>query len=260
MRAIGLLDNILEQIKNTQIYDQLEFDYVLAMLKMIITNVFGEVSGYLRDLESIRLEQANDREHAVDYIQAYWPVRKAQLENLIYVIIEDIISFGDSRERVTSDGKVEDLDSQNVFVVHGHDEAMKESVARTIGKLGLNPIILHEQPDQGRTIIEKFTDYSNVGFAVVLLSPDDMGYSVKAGEESTKFRARQNVILELGFFLGKLGRRKVVVLHKGSVELPSDYHGVLYTPFDNDGAWRLKLVQELKACGYEVRADDLIVV
>src|SRR5574341_240364 len=102
--------------------------------------------------------------------------------------------------------------STNIFVVHGHDEEMKQAVARTLSKLGLNPIILHEQPNMGKTIIEKFEKNADVQFAIVLLSPDDMAYSVNSTAQDAQPRARQNVILELGYFVGKLSREKVFTL------------------------------------------------
>ena len=134
---------------------------------------------------------------------------------------------------------------RKVFVVHGHDNEAKESTARFLEKLKLEPIVLHEQANSGRTVIEKFEVYSeDVAFAVVLLTPDDLGKSAKAGA-SARPRARQNVILELGYFLGRLGRTKVCALYKGGVELPSDYQGVLYIEIDEAGAWKTKLAQEL---------------
>lgn len=134
--------------------------------------------------------------------------------------------------------------SNKVFVVHGHDNAAKESTARFLDKLGLQPIILHEQPSSGRTVIEKFENYaSDIAFAVVLLTPDDIG-GVITEPSSQKSRARQNVVLELGYFMGRLGRLRVCALHKGGVELPSDYQGVLYIDMDAAGAWKAKLAQE----------------
>jgi predicted nucleotide-binding protein len=143
--------------------------------------------------------------------------------------------------------------SKNVFVVHGHDEAMESQVARFLERLKLTPIILHEQANKGRTIIEKFEGHSSdAGFAVVLLSPDDTG-SAKGGTPAP--RARQNVILELGYFIGKLGRDRVCALHAGEVELPSDLHGVVWVPYSGD--WKLKLIQELRAAGINVNTDQL---
>ena len=139
----------------------------------------------------------------------------------------------------------------DVFIVHGHDDSTKETVAKFIESLGLHAVVLHEQPNSGRTIIEKFEAYSNVGFAVVLLTPDDIGASSK-DRENLRPRTRQNVILELGFFLGKIGREKVCVLYKEGVEIPSDYQGVLYTLYDSSGSWRSQLAKELKHAGFTV--------
>ncbi len=147
-------------------------------------------------------------------------------------------------------------ETNNIFIVHGHDDRTKLDVARTIEKLGLKPIILSEQPNQGQTIIEKFELHSDVGFAVVLLTADDLG-KVKT-EEEEKYRARQNVILEMGYFIGKLGRNKVFPLYESGVELPSDLHGVLYNPLDEAGGWKFKLAKELNAAGYNVDANKLL--
>lgn len=144
----------------------------------------------------------------------------------------------------------------DIFIVHGHDEAAKESVARFVEKLGIEAIILHEQPNAGRTIIEKFEDHSNVGFAIVLLTPDDIG-APKDRTNETKPRARQNVILELGYFMGKLGRGRVCALYKEGVEIPSDYQGVLYIPMDSAGAWRMALAKEIKNAGIDVDLNKL---
>ena len=125
-----------------------------------------------------------------------------------------------------------------------------------VEKLGLEAVILHEQPNQGHTIIEKFENYSDVSFAVVLLTPDDVG-STKANTGNLAPRARQNVIFELGFFIGKLGRNRVCALHKGNVEFPSDFSGVLWLPMDASGAWRFALGKEMRAVGFEVDLNKL---
>jgi predicted nucleotide-binding protein len=140
--------------------------------------------------------------------------------------------------------------SDSVFVVHGHDAPIKDSVARVIEKLGLGAIILHEEPNQGKTIIEKFEEYSNVRFAVVILTADDLGMK-KDGTE-LRPRARQNVIFELGYFLGKLGRSNVCALYEDGVEIPSDYQGVLFVPLDDEEKWKTTIVRELKAAGLRI--------
>jgi predicted nucleotide-binding protein len=140
---------------------------------------------------------------------------------------------------------------RNVFIVHGHDKAAEETVTLFIERLGLRAIILREQPSAGRTIIEMFEDYAHVGFAVVLLTPDDVG-GMRDKPEDVRPRARQNVIFELGYFIGKLGRRKVGALYKGGVEIPSDYLGVLYVPMDPSGNWKLSLAREMKNAGMNI--------
>lgn len=147
--------------------------------------------------------------------------------------------------------------SKKVFVVHGHDIEAKETVARFIERLRLDPIILHEQPNSGRTIIEKFEVFSDVGFAVVLLTPDDVGAS-SSEPDNLKQRARQNVVLELGYFMGKLSRFRVCALFKTGVEMPSDYQGVLYIELDPGGAWKTRLAQELVEANFSIDLDGLL--
>lgn len=142
--------------------------------------------------------------------------------------------------------------------MHGHDSLAKTEVARIIEKLGLEAIILHEQANQGKTVIEKFErDASQVQFAIILLTPDDVGYP-KNKQDDAKPRARQNVILELGYFSGILGRSNICVLYKEGVEIPSDYLGVVYIPYDKADAWKLGLGRELKQAGMAIDMNKLI--
>lgn len=146
----------------------------------------------------------------------------------------------------------------DIFLVHGHNNEAKETVARFLEGLGLKVTILHEQPDRGLTIIEKFEHYAPpVGYAVVLLMGDDVGADL-AKPDDRNARARQNVVLELGYFLGKLGRNRVCSLLEEGVEIPSDLGGVLYVPFNKAGAWKLRLAQEIKAAGIELDLDRII--
>lgn len=139
-----------------------------------------------------------------------------------------------------------------VFLVHGHDMAVLHETARFLEKLNQDVIVLHEQPNQGKTIIEKFVEYSEVGFAVVLLTPDDRGGGLSTSFEKQLPRARQNVIFELGYFIGKLGRNRVCALYSKDVEIPSDYSGVVFIELDGRGAWRLALAREMKAAGFKI--------
>ena len=149
-------------------------------------------------------------------------------------------------------------DTRRVFLVHGHDEAAREKVARFLEKLEFEVIILHEQPNMGRTIIEKFSDYSDVAYAVVLLTPDDIGGAKGTNTNQLAARARPNVLFELGYFIGKLGRDRVCALHETGVEILSDYSGVLYVTLDVTNAWRLYLAKEMKAAGLPVDMNKAI--
>lgn len=148
-----------------------------------------------------------------------------------------------------------------VFIVYGHDIAARDGLELLLRRMGLQPIILANLAAAGDTIIEKLERYlgahGNVGFACVLLTPDDQGH--KAGQpEEIRYRARQNVVLELGMVLSRLGRPRVAILHKQSVELPSDIAGLIYIAFqERVEEVKTELYKELQAAGYRPKADAL---
>ena len=155
----------------------------------------------------------------------------------------------------TKQSKITYIDKNKVFIVHGHDDAVKFSVARFLEKLKLTPVILHEQASGGATIIEKIEQHSNVGFGIVLYTPCDLG---KAKDHSElNFRARQNVIFEHGYLIGKLGRTNVCALVKDNVEKPNDISGVVYINYDSDSGWQSQVLKELKNSGYHIDANLL---
>jgi predicted nucleotide-binding protein len=143
-----------------------------------------------------------------------------------------------------------EFNTKQVFIVHGHDDIAKLEMAAFVKNLGLEPIILHFQASSGRTIIEKIEHYSNVGFGVVLYTPCDVGG--KVGALSSAYRARQNVVFEHGYLIGKLGRPRVAAIVKGQVETPNDISGVVYIAFDDQGGWKDNLKNEMRAAGYHV--------
>lgn len=148
------------------------------------------------------------------------------------------------------------ISKSEVFIVHGHDDLAKTQAARFVEKLGLKPIILHEQTSSGKTIIEKIEEYSNVGFGIVLYTPCDKG--CKNGEEANLLnRARQNVVFEHGYLIGKIGRQNVCALVKGQLEVPNDISGVVYVKMDPDESWQIKIARELRSSGYEIDLNRL---
>lgn len=166
----------------------------------------------------------------------------------------------EKRPAVLAEEKPKLFTSRTVFIVHGHDEATKQSVARFLEKLDLEVVILHERPDKGKTVIEKLEASSSevdIAYAIVILTPDDVG-ALASEKDKLRPRARQNVVFELGYFIAKLGRQRVRALYTEGVELPSDYKGVLYTPLDKPGAWRLELAREIKATGITVDLNKIV--
>lgn len=147
---------------------------------------------------------------------------------------------------------------EEIFIVHGHDEVVKHKIAKFVTDLDLTATILDEQPSKGQTIIDKFEEHANeAGFAIVLLTADDVG-APKDKTNELKPRARQNVIIELGYFLCGLGRERVRILYEEGVELPSDIYGVSYVPMDERGAWKLELAQEMASVGITVDMNKLL--
>ncbi|MFD2366844.1 TIR domain-containing protein [Pseudoduganella sp. GCM10020061] len=174
------------------------------------------------------------------------------VEQILVPFVRDYINFltaATGTQEVAQINSRPDLPTRKIFVVHGHDHSILDSVARFLEKIEFEPIVLHEQANLGRTVIEKIEAHSDVGFAVVLLTPDDVG-SVLGGQQRS--RVRQNVMLELGYFIGRLGRSHVCALKRGELELPSDFGGVLYEDFDSGGVWKGALARELQAAGFEI--------
>ena len=158
------------------------------------------------------------------------------------------------KEALTDEAVVK---NKKVFIVHGHDDLLKESVARLVEKIGLEAVILHEQPKGGKTIIGKLEELADrVGYAIILYTPCDEGR--EKGSEDSKPRARQNVVFEHGLFIGKLGSERVCVLRKGEVEKPSDDQGILYIEVkDGSNDWKYQVAKELKKAGYDVDLNKI---
>lgn len=162
-------------------------------------------------------------------------------------ILQEIVNANPEIES----NKPEKVRGNTVFIIHGHDNELKTEVQLLLTRAGVNNIVLHEQPDKGRTIIDKLVEESiNSNYAIGLLSPDD-----KLEDGST--RARQNVILEIGYFIGRLGKERVRILKKGDIEIPSDLHGILYENYDKLGAWKMKICKELIAVGIYVDIESV---
>lgn len=163
-------------------------------------------------------------------------------------VLQDIVNANPEIET----GKVQKVEGNTVFIIHGHDNEIKVEVQLLLTRAGVNNLVLHEQADIGRTIIDKLVEESsNSNYAIALLSPDDK-------LDDGTLRARQNVILEIGYFIGRLGKERVRILRKGDIEIPSDLHGILYENYDKPGLWKMKICKELIAVGIFVDMDSVV--
>lgn len=261
---ISHLQSLLDLVDEQTYENKDAWDKAQKRIAMVIGNVLGEPNKYNQNFKNISYVSGvfvmgndywNDQKD-----REVWNEGIKKLKNLLTTIKEEIEEFGIDTSEISKKNNHNNILSNKIFIVHGHDENFKNEVSEVLKKLKLEPVILHEQPDQGRTIIEKFEDHSEkVGFAVILISPDDYGYSKKDGETWKKLRPRQNVIFELGYFSGKLGRKRVMtIVKKGNeeIELLSDFSGVLYTPYNE--SWQFKLCKELKEAGYNLDINNLL--
>jgi predicted nucleotide-binding protein len=148
-------------------------------------------------------------------------------------------------------------ESKSVFIVYGHDKASRDSLELMLLRIGLQPVILANMVPNGNTVIEALIEHSEVRCAIVLLTPDDEGHPTNVVAKK-RFRARQNVVLEMGMFLSKLGRSKVIILHKGDLELPSDINGLIYLPYKTDvQEVKSKLAGSLQKIGFNIDIEKL---
>ena len=239
-----------------------------TVIKPYLKGIDFRVDGYILNKSYITRLKIVESEKSIkelkEYKQRTLPSEVAYLYGYINVInnnelVKDITNetlsaFEDSSLDIKVD---EVLDMQKVFIVHGHDDHIKIDVARFLEQMDISPIILHEQASQGKTIIEKIEEYSNVGYGIVLYTPCDKGGLADCEDSNLKPRARQNVVFEHGYLIGKLGRNRVCALVKDEVEYPTDIMGIVYIKYQNNDAWKLELGKELKKAGYSIDLNKL---
>ena len=232
-----------------------DFKQIFYLVETILlgrpTPDYENQQAYLRCLDSA----ASVLESMIDEIEEYW--EPATAKDVLEQEEDEREEDEDQTPNSSATPENERMNTNEVFVIHGRDNEAKETVARFLTRLDLIPVILHEQPNQGRTIIEKFEQHTQVGFAVALLTPDDVG-ALQNNRNDLKPRARQNVIFEFGYFIGRLGRNRVCALTKGDVEIPSDYDGVVYIPLDDSEGWKMKLIRELQNVSLNVDANKAL--
>ena len=263
--ALEAIDKVIKQVEKTK------FNLLLILMSRLMggtlpievkecMNNIDLLIGGLFGLNSAEFKEFKELEKAIISSKGEYDLKKnvETLKSFLRSIKFKIETFGldeiskeENVKKTKELSKPTEFSDKKIFIIHGHDEGTKEKVARFLMQLNLNPIILHEKPNEGNTIIEKFEKHSlDAGFAIALLTPDDVGNS-KVNKYNLNYRARQNVILELGYFMGKLGRKRVCALLSKDVEIPSDYSGILYIPLEEE-TWKLKLAKELQTVGFKI--------
>jgi predicted nucleotide-binding protein len=220
-----------------------------------LPNQFEDAKLYVYDIYKRIAEKGKE---GYRLIFEYFPTLNSNINDKVASFNEQLLPY--LAEALTDivnanpefEAKPNKVNGNTVFIIHGHDGHLKTEVQLLLHRAGVNNIVLHELADKGRNIVEKLieeTDSAN--YAIALLSPDDILI------DGSK-RARQNVILEIGYFLGKLGKSRVRLLKKGDVEIPSDLNGILYENYDDSGSWKIKICKELQAVGIFVDLEAVV--
>ena len=273
--SIETNEKVTKSQKNKQMFEMDITDKKVLLSDIIIPFVKKEsfqFDGYfINSKDVIRLMVKKTEKSARELSQYENDTMSPQI--IMYVNPQDIFYYGkytkDITNEILNEAKREaaplepiqnmshnafSTNKNKVFIVHGHDGEAKVKMENFIEKLGLTPIILHEQPTEGMTIIEKIEKNSDVGFAIILYTACDVGGKTADNLHS---RARQNVVFEHGYFIAKLGRKNVCALLATGVEKPGDIDGVVYIPYDDNDGWKLSLVKELKTAGYRIDSNSI---
>lgn len=214
---------------------------------------FRNIIFYPRYAYATQSDEVNLCAEGLKEAKAYFEVYLEEIEDHCAENVSSDVS-GISDEAKSVEKKVNSTRKRKVFIVHGHNEALKQEVARMVEKQGLEAIILSEQANQGKTIIEKIEENADVDAAICLFTGDDYGRAKDTEAEENKLRARQNVVFEAGYFMGKLGRKNVIIVADKNLELPSDMQGVVYT---DAGNWKTEVLQGLDKIGYAIDFNKL---
>ncbi len=246
-RCKSFLDNPSDEDYGRSIYDEItgRYDSIIPDFGNGLYQYFAEQHFYDPDIsgDTLKFNLKKLMNKMETYLALKYPGVNADYKN--QTIGNSVAEAGNKQM------------SKEIFIVHGHDEAAKQEMARTLEKAGYKAVILHEQPDGGRTIIEKIERFTDVAFAVVLYTECDLGRAKEDNPDAERYRARQNVVFEHGYLIGKLGRSRVCALVKGNVETPGDISGVVYTPMDSNGAWKIQLANNMKEAGLDVDLNKL---
>ncbi len=242
------LYNEIDELKNKDSSSDSDFKAWKTDVQLCLSGLYGEKSIQFKNFNSRQFSSifigGNTDWHG-PYVQALETTKK-EFERYIDDFEEENPIATCATKKRTANNKV--------FIVHGHDGELKEKVARRLEQQGIEAIILSEQANRGKTIIEKLEAYSDVRVAIALFTQDDLG-AAKEEKENEKYRARQNVVFEAGYFMGYLGRENTIIIVDENVEIPGDLSGMVYTTKDN---WEFEMLKELNAAGIKIDMNKLL--
>ena len=241
------LYNEIDELKNKKSSSDSDFKAWRTDVQLCLSGLYGE--------KSIQLKNFNNRRFLPVLIVGNTDFHEPYVRDL-ETTKKEFERYIDDFEDVSTNANVKNYISVNnkVFIVHGHDGELKEKVARRLEQQGIEAIILSEQANRGKTIIEKIEAYSDVHVAIALFTQDDIGVAKKE-KGNEKYRARQNVIFEAGYFMGYLGRENVIMITEENLEIPGDLSGMVYTTKDN---WEFEMLKELNAAGMKIDMNKLL--
>lgn len=229
-------------IENNKAHSSYEFQSWHKKCLIFLSNKYGKDSMELKSFWDIKFNNINYSEYN-NLVKCHDGIKTAK--GIFESLLKDMNDISAANKSFSNN---------EVFIVHGHDDNLKNSVARLLEQQNIKPIILHEQDNIGDTIIEKVQHYGNsVGAAIILFTPDDLGK--ERTESKYKTRARQNVIFEAGYFLGCLGRDRIIpIVTDKNIELPGDLNGIVYI----SDMWQFKVTKELKAMGFDIDMNKIV--
>lgn len=249
-RKLELLDR---QIVDANGGRPTDFEAWKQKTEVVLRNVLGKDSPILESFQGNRYHPSmwTERTDFAPYVQAGVQRAVSMIESA-KVELELQHELAEVLESAEKDARAKPTPGREIFIVHGHNDARKHEVARLMkGLTGEDPIILHEQPDMGRVLLEKFEQTAaRTGFAVIIATGDDVGRA--ASQTADRPRARQNVVFGMGFFFGALGRDRTSVLLDHGVEEPGDVDGLVYIPLDKAGGWKSALARNIEAAGITI--------
>jgi len=254
-----MVEKLLDQLDTLPDGDEIALDAFKREGTLILSRIFGESHKYTIEFGTIPFHH-NTLVTKEGAAARKWHEAIEITRNLFNAIVLEFDTFPSEAKLPIETDTVKDKTEGSVFLAHGHDKEVLEEVEKLLLRLGLTPIILQDRPSLGQTVIEKFEQNSDVQAAIVIFTPDDLAYRRKENPNTARLRARQNVVFELGFFVGGLQRNRTVLVYRSeeNFEIPSDLAGVVQVRYSSGrNEWKSQIATELIEMGYKISPETV---